>query len=157
VLPFSGTPTEVVTTGYWQAATANFAYGTTTSAVPAGSTQTLQQLDIATGKVSDWFSLNGAAVGVAGFDLQGHPLISASYSSGTWELWLSTSATNDVLVANSFEQIYMQGAPLGDSHGIWLSLYMQGYPNGPVLALYVPGAGIFGLAQLGAQLAGPCA
>jgi hypothetical protein len=157
VLPFSGTPTQVITTGYWQAATASFAYGTTTSAVPAGSTQTMQQLDIATGKVSDWFSLNGASVGVSGFDLQGHPLISATYSSGAWELWLTTSATNDVLIANSFEQIYMQGPPFGDSHGIWLSLYMQGYPSGPVLALYVPGAGIFGLAQVGAQLAGPCA
>lgn len=155
IVPFSGTASELVTTGYWQGATATAAYGTSTSAVPSGTTQTLQRADLATGKVTDWFSQKGASTGVFGFDAQGDPLIMANYTDG-WELWLTKSPTSGYVVMNSYQQVSLQGQPVGDSHGIWFSLYLQGFDSGPEIALDVPGVGIYLLARIGAQIAGPC-
>lgn len=150
VVPFTGAPSEVTTSGYWQAATANAAYGTATSAVPAGTTQKLLKLNTATGKVSDWFSTPGATVSVLGFDLAGDPVIQAGYVN-TWELWLSGR-----VIANSYEQFFVQGAMFADSHGLWFPIYYQG-GNVQGIALYVPGSGLYMVSQLGAQVAGVCA
>lgn len=154
-VPFTGTPQQVTASGYWQAATATAAYGTATSAVPPGVTQKLTKLDIATGRVTDWFSDTGASSTVAGFDSQGDPVIMANYSNGGWAMWLTTSSTDATVIANSSEQLSPQGAPVADSHGIWFPFYDQAAST-PGIALYVRGSGLYWMANIGAQLGGGC-
>jgi len=154
VVPFSGTPQQLATAGYWQAASAVAAYGTATSAVPQGTTQKLLKLDIATGRATDWFSDGGASVVVLGFDRSGNPVIQANYGNG-WAIALITSATSVVAITDSTQGLYSQGAAAADSHGIWFSFYSQS-ANSQGLALFVRGSGLYWMANLGAQLAGGC-
>jgi len=154
VVPFSGTPQQVATTGYWQGASAVAAYGTATSAVPQGTTQKLVKLDVATGHITDWFSDGGATVTVLGFDRAGNPVVQANYANG-WAIVLATSATSAIAIADSTELLYAQGAPVADSHGIWFALYSQS-ANSAGVALFVPGSGLYWMAGIGSQLAGGC-
>jgi hypothetical protein len=155
VVPFAGTPQQVTATGYWQTASATAAYGTATSAVPLGVAQKLLKLDIGTGQVTDWFSDSGISTFVLGFDRSGDPIIETSYNGGAWVLWLTTSPTSATVIANSSESISPQGAPVADSHGVWIPFNSQ-TANGPGLVLYVRGSGLYWMANLGVQLAGGC-
>jgi hypothetical protein len=152
VVPFSGTPSQVTSAGYWQGASAVAAYGTATSAVPQGATQKMLKLDVATGKVIDWFSDSGATLNIYGFDRVGNPLIMANYNNG-WALWLTTGPTNATVIANSTMTFYIQNAPFADSHGIWIPVYFQSSPG---FLLYVSGSGLYWMTSFGAQLAGGC-
>ncbi len=155
VLPFSGTPKQVTTSGYWQAASGSAAYGMQTSAVPQGVATKLIKLDISTGNISDWFTKDGATSTVIGFDLVGDPIIQGSFDNG-WVIWLTKTPTSVTVIANSFENFWIQGPPVADSHGIWFPAYFQGYGNTQGFVLYIPGSGTYWLASLGGQLAGGC-
>lgn len=154
IVPFSGTPTQVTADGFWRVATATYAFGSSTSAVPQGATQPLLRLEISTGKVSDWFSQPGAQANVVGFDANGVPLVQASYAQG-WELWLVASANSGEVIANSNENFNINGAMVADSHGVWFPIYVQ--YTGQGIGLYIPGQGIYMVANIGAQIAGGCA
>lgn len=158
VVPFAGDPVQVIATGYWQAASATAAYGTSTSAVPAGALKKLMKLDIATGKVSDWFSDDGTGLTVVGFDAAGDPFIQTYYygnNIGSWVLWLTTGPSKATVIANSSEGMnYLpQGLMVSDSHGVWM-VGGSGGNNG--LILYARGSGLYWMATVGAQLAGGC-
>lgn len=155
VVPFSGSPVEVTTAGYWSGASASAAYGTPTSAVPQGATQQMQKLDIATGKITDWLALNGASLSVQGFDASGNPIVQAYYSGG-WELWLASGPSSSYIIGNSYQGFNLQGAPFADTHGIWLPIYNQ-WANSPAVALFVPGQGLYVIQGTGVQIAGGCA
>lgn len=157
VLPFSGAPRQVTTVGWWRAATATAAFGTPTSAVPQGATEQVIKLDIASGAATDWFSRPNASINIVGFDFKGNPLINTQYpDSNGWALWLTTSPTNATVIANSWEYVFIQGAPIADSYGIWFPVYVQGQ-NLTGIALYVAGSGLYWMASVGGQLAGACA
>ena len=154
-VPFSGTPVEVTSTGFWQAASSAYAFGSPTSAVPQGATQQLQRLEIATGKTIDWFAVPGATVSVDGFDSSGEVIVTTSYVNG-WELWVVTGASTGSLIANNSEGFFIEGPMVVDSHGVWFPIYYQPGAT-PGLALFVPGNGIYMVSTVGAQVAGGCA
>jgi hypothetical protein len=165
LLPFSGaSPQQLTATGYWQAVNGAAAYGTPTSAVPYGTANTIQKLDLLSGTISDYFTRPGMQSYVAGFDAQGEPIIYASglYPNGTsgsdvWigSLYLMTYRTSQYGGSTGFNAT---GAPVADSHGVWFTGYYQkGYGNGgPVIVVYIPGSGVYALSSTGVQLAGGC-
>jgi hypothetical protein len=163
VFPFSGTPRQITKTGYWRVASKTAAYGTATSAVPQGASNSIQRLDLATGSASEWFTRPGTQSGVTGLDEKGNPIINVSYlnNSGT-EIWIATGATSASPIAG-FSQ-YGGGfnswtTPVADSHGIWFAgNWNSGYGGGNAtgIAAYVPGSGFYWMSSYGAQLAGGC-
>jgi hypothetical protein len=50
----------------------------------------------------------------------------------------------------------LQGTPVGDSHGVWMPLYIQTYQGQTGIGLYVPSSGVFWMSNYGGQLAGGC-
>jgi hypothetical protein len=165
LFPFSGTARQITKTGYWRAATATAAYGTATSAVPQGATNSIIRLDLKTGSSSEFFSRPGAQVGVSGFDAKGNPIISAYYINGSGnEIWIATSPTSASPIAGVYNPPYggTQGftsysTPIADSHGIWFAGSYSSYGNNATgVALYVPGSGFYWMSSIGGQLAGGC-
>jgi hypothetical protein len=158
-LPFSGPVKQITTTGFWQAASSSAAYGTATSAVPQGVTNTIIRLDLKTGAISDWFTRQGTQSSVSGLDSHGNPLIAVSYfSQGFNEMWITTGPGTATPIFNSGENLYTSGPPIGDSHGVWFpinySIPYQSSTQG--IVLYVAGSGLYWMSSLGTQLAGPC-
>ncbi len=149
-LPFSGTETQIASSGYWQAVSpTGFAYGTATSSVPQGAGNTILQLNLATGATTDFFSVPAHLSSVAGFDSAGDPII---YVSGPQALriYIGHSASSSTPIADlSGTNFYPNGALISDRHGIWL-----GGGNG--IALYVQGGGWYMMSGIGGQLAGGC-
>jgi hypothetical protein len=165
LLPYSGaSPQQLTASGYWQAVGGTTAYGTPTSAVPYGTSNTIQQLDLSTGAVTDYFTRPGMQSRVAGFDAQGAPIIYASglYPNGTsgnevWigSLYLMAYRTAQYGPGSGFNAT---GAPVADSHGVWFTGYYQnGYNGGgSAIVVYIPGSGVYGVSSLNVQLAGGC-
>jgi hypothetical protein len=165
LLPFSGSPRQITTTGYWQAGTASAAYGTVTSAVPSGASNGIIRLDLKTGATSDWFARPGTISSVTGFDGKGDPILQVNYISGGNEIWITISPTTASPIAgiaffpNNSGGFSANGAPIADSHGIWFagnfsSPYSGGSATG--IALYVAGSGLYWMSSIGGQLAGAC-
>src|SRR2546425_2264951 len=165
LLPYSGTPRQITRTGYWRAATSTAAYGTATSAVPQGVSNTIMRLDLKAGAAVDWFSRPGTTNGVAGFDAKGNPVINVSYLNGSGsEIWIATSPTSATAIAGYSSPQYggatgfnSYNTPVADSHGVWFSGNFQSYNSSATgVALYVPGSGFYWMASIGGQLAGGC-
>ena len=166
VFPFSGTARQITKTGYWRAATAAAAYGTATSAVPQGATNSIIRLDLETGTTAEWFSRAGAQVGVAGFDGKGNPIINVDYLNGSGtEIWIATGPTSASPIAGFTNSQYggaggftSYSTPVADSHGVWFAgNYQQPYGiQATGVALYVPGSGFYWMSSIGGQLAGGC-
>ncbi|HEX9098372.1 MAG TPA: hypothetical protein VF956_02665 [Candidatus Dormibacteraeota bacterium] len=165
LLPSSGaSPRQLTATGYWQAVFGATAYGTPTSAVPQGTANTIQQLNLSTGAITDYFTRPGMQSYVAGFDTQGAPVIYANglYPNGTSgsEVWigglfLMAYRTAQYGPGSGFNAT---GVPVADSHGVWFTGYYQaGYNGGgSAIVVYIPGSGVYGVSPLGVQLAGGC-
>jgi hypothetical protein len=159
LLPLSGAPRQVATTGYWRAAAAGNAYGTATSAVPQGASNGIVKLDLKTGAITDWFARGNSQASVLGFDAQGHPVIQLNYQApyNGSEIWLTTGPSSGTPLAGSGSGYYyglqLVGTPVGDSHGIWFQAY---YPSSNGMVLYVPGSNMYWMSNISAQLAGGC-
>lgn len=164
LLPSSGaSPRQLTATGYWQAVIGTTAYGTPTSAVPSGTANTIQQLDLLSGTVRDYFTRPGMQSRVAGVD-QGTPIIYANgpYPDGTFgnEVWIGSL----FLMSHRSAQygpgsgFNTSSAPVADSHGVWFTGYYQnGYNGGgPAIVVYIRGSGVYGVSPLNVQLAGGC-
>jgi hypothetical protein len=83
-----------------------------------GGWDTIDRLDLATGQRTLWFHRDGAkAVGV-GFASDGTPVMYPSFSSGTSEVWLTSSPQNRLEIFSGVETFT---AVASDSHGLWLS------------------------------------
>ncbi len=167
VLPFTGTPRQVTTFGYWQAATATAAYGTSTSAVPQGAANTILRLDLSKGTTSDWFTRQGSQSSVAGFDAKGNPIIYVQPGNGGFqEVWLTTSPNSGTVIFPVVQgsnwpplQVTAQGAPIADSHGIWFPAYFQnayGYNTSAAGIALFTGNTIYGMTSISGALAGGC-
>jgi hypothetical protein len=165
LFPYSGAPRQVTTTGYWQAANATAAYGTSTSAVPQGASNIVQRLDLATGKISDWFGPADKQTSVMGFDQHGNPILNVRFlnNSGT-EIWIVSTANGGDAIAG-FQSSYISlgfnsyNTPVADSHGVWFAgSYASPYTgvSATGLALYVPGSGFYWMSGIQGQLAGGC-
>jgi hypothetical protein len=154
LLPFSGAATQITANGYWQAIGAGYAYGTETSAVPQGATATIIKLDLQSRTTTPWFSRAGAQGSVIGFDGQGHPVITVN-GPGASETWIATGPDSGILLLTYIYQPYQpagfqpSGPVVADSHGLWFT------GNGGI-ALFVASSGWYWMANLGAQIAGPC-
>jgi hypothetical protein len=165
LFPFSGTPRQITTAGYWQAATSSAAYGTSTSAVPQGVSNDILRLDLATGKSIEWFTRPDTQSSVSGFDQHGNPVINVRFLNGSGsEIWIVTGANGGSPIAG-FVSVYVsygfnaESAPVADSHGIWFAgNYSTPYSNNNAngLALYVPGSGFYWMSGINGQLAGGC-
>jgi hypothetical protein len=160
LLPYSGAAHQVTTTGYWQMASSDAAYGGTLSAVPQGVANTIIRLDLKTGAVSDWFSRGGGQSTMFGFDAHGNALIYVAYfinGAGT-EMWVTTGPKDRVPLFDSVElRISASGAPVADSHGVWFPAFSY-YGNSSTqgVLLYAPGSGLYWMSSVGIQLAGGC-
>ena len=159
LLPYSGSPHQVTSNGYWRAAAAGAAYGTATSAVPQGASSAIIKLDLQTGAISDWFGRSNSQAYPVGFDARGHPVIQVNYNGDGSELWLTTAPSTGTPIGGAGGSYYqspnLYGTPFGDSHGVWIPGSVPGN-NGSGIALFVPGSGIYWMANIGGQLAGPC-
>jgi len=160
LLPFSSPARQITTVGYWQGVTAGAAYGTATSAVPQGVSTTIIRLDLKTGTIDrNWFTRQGANSSVAGFDGHGNPIIYVSNFSGPGnEIWIATGpGTADPIMGSQYG-VFVNGTPIADSHGVWFSASIQNYGTGSGSAqlLYVPNSGVYGMTNIGGQLAGGC-
>jgi hypothetical protein len=167
LLPNSGPPRQIATTGFWRAATAGAAYGTATSAVPQGASNGILKLDLKTGAVTDWFSRGNSQASVLGFDGQGHPVIQLYFPppNGSSETWLTTGPATAVPLGGTPSSSFygqppqLQGAPVGDSHGIWFQAYVQYPAQGATnsgIVLYIPGSGVYWMSNISGQVAGGC-
>jgi hypothetical protein len=162
--PFSGTPRQITNTGYWRAASRSAAYGTATSAVPQGATNSIVRLDLKTGAITDWFTRAGAQSSVAGVDGQGNPIINVNYLNGSGnEIWVAASATSALPIAGFSSAPYgstgfnSYSLPVADSHGLWFSGNWSTYGSSVGgVALYVAGSGLYWMSSIGGQLAGGC-
>jgi hypothetical protein len=165
LFPFSGTARQITNSGYWRAANATAAFGTATSAVPQGATNSIIRLDLKTGATSEWFARDGASVGVSGFDGTGDPIISVYYLNGSGnEIWIAPSPTSATAIAGFSNPPYgastgftSYSQPVADSHGVWFAGNYSSYGNNATgVALYVPGSGFYWMSSIGGQLAGGC-
>jgi hypothetical protein len=166
LFPFSGSSRQITNTGYWRAATAGAAYGTATSAVPQGATNSIIRLDLTTGSTREWFTRPNSQSGVSGFDSRGNAIIFVSYLNGSGsEIYIATSPDSASAIAGYSTPQYggaygftSYSTPVADSHGIWFSGNYQslgGY-SATGVALYVPGSGFYWMSNIGGQLAGGC-
>jgi hypothetical protein len=151
-LPFSGATKQITTTGFWQAASHGAAYGTATSAVPQGVTNTVLKLDLATGASTPFFSQPGGQSMVTGFDAQGRPTVQVNYTNGV-ALFIATGPETYTAIAGLTYGGYNpnpfpQGPPIADAHGLWFSV-------GNFIVLYANGSW-YGMTNIGGQLAGQC-
>lgn len=149
-LPYSGTERQVTTTHFWQGVSHGAAYGTPTSQVPSGASNTIDKLDLKSGAITEFFTQAGAVSQVTGFDLAGHPIIQVNYQQGTAIFLVTSPSTSTVLASGTYGYGYSMpgGTPIADGHGIWYSM-----GNGVVL--YSNGQWFF-MASIGGQLAGQC-
>ena len=148
-LAFSGTVTQVATTGFWQAESHGMAYGTVTSSVPSGATNTILRLDLLTGSISDFFTQQGGQSQVTGFDRQGHAVIRVNYPGGSGLYIVTAANTSTYIAASTYGYgAFPQGSPVADSHGLWFTVN-----NG--IAIYTNNAWYL-MSNLGAQVAGAC-
>jgi hypothetical protein len=159
LLPYSGAARQITTSGYWQVEAAGAAYGTETSAVPQGVSNTIIRLDVKTGASAAWFTRDGESSSVVGVDGHGNAIIYAyPFNSAGPVVWIANSATDDVPITGPTVGIFANGTPIADSHGIWLSASIQDFSNGSGngQVLYVPGSGVYLMAKIGGNLAGGC-
>jgi len=165
LLPYSGTPRQITKTGYWRAASSTAAYGTATSAVPQGVSNSIIRLDLKTGATMEWFSKAGTMSTITGLDGEGNPILNVNYLSGLGtEIWIAAGPTNATAIAGYSQPPYgsatgfnSYNTPVADSHGIWFQGNYQSYNNSASgVALYVPGSGFYWMSSIGAQLAGGC-
>jgi hypothetical protein len=155
LLPYTGAAREITTAGYWSVEAAGAAYGTETSAVPQGVSNTIIKLDVKTGATTNWFTRAGESSSVAGVDGQGKPIVFTYPFSGPGpEVWIVNSPSNEVAITGPSVGIFANYAPIADSHGVWFSVSISGAASGQVL--YVPGSGVYLMINIGGQLAGGC-
>jgi hypothetical protein len=154
LLPFTGTPSQIIATGYWSAVGGGAAYGTETSSVPQGATVTLLRLDLKTAKSEPWFSVANASSNVIGFDGSGAPVIVDNYQTTQYgqpfygsEMWVVPALGKGYPIIGNPNS---NGAIVGDSHGIWIS-------SGSQTWVYISGQGMLLAANIGGQVAGECA
>jgi hypothetical protein len=163
LVPYSGAPSQVTDQGYWQVGNAGSAYGTPTSAVPNGATNSIIRVDVKTGQVSSWFTREGATSNAIGVDQNGAAIISVAYQGQGYvlEVWIASAAGSAFPIfgnSNAGWGIGVNGAPIADRYGIWFaaSLSMYGQYQAGGFALYVPGSGTYWMSGLQGQLAGEC-
>ena len=151
-LPFSGAAKQITASGFWQAVAQGAAYGTATSQVPQGASNTILKLDLKTGSVTPFFSRTSTQAQVTGFDLQGHPVIQTNYPNGT-ALFIATGPDTATAIAGTsyggyYPPPFPSGQPIADNHGLWFSV-------GNGIVLFANGAW-YGMSGIGGQLAGQC-
>lgn len=152
-LPFSGATKQLTAFGFWQGVSHGAAYGTSTSAVPQGATNTILKLDLSSGNTVPFFSWPGSQSNVNGFDAQGHPIIQVNYSNGT-ALFIATGPNTSTIIAANTYQPYVtnppfpQPPPIADAHGLWFSV-------GSGIVLFANGQW-YAMSNVGGQLAGQC-
>ncbi|HEX2680965.1 MAG TPA: hypothetical protein VHQ03_06695, partial [Candidatus Dormibacteraeota bacterium] len=155
LLPFSGSPRELTTSGYWQAVGGGAAYGTLSSAVPSGAQYVIVRLDLSNGSQTDWFNRGSEVATIIGFDAAGNALVASQQQYGA-SYWLSTGAlTGDLIYAPTWygSRLNIYGPVVADGHGVWLTGY---WSNGPLIILMTNGQ-LNGVSTLGANIAGACA
>ena len=163
-LPLSGAASELTTAGYWQAVGGGAAYGTATSAVPSGTSDTILRFDLASHATAAWFTQDGRTSRVIGFDGQGNPVVVANGPQSN-ETWIVTGPSSATPIALWVYQQYggaaglsLNGPAFADTYGVWFyGNYSYGYNNSiSGIVLYVPGQALYVMSNLGVQLAGGC-
>jgi len=143
-LPFTGTARQIAATGYWQAVGGGAAYGTAASGVPPGESNPILRLDLNTLASVPWFEVaGGSSPLVLGFDSSGSPLmlVNTGGQFGGNTIWSVPSVGHATVLAflssyyNKYQVAFNQnGAPVGDSHGIWFGTQQGTFlftPNAP--------------------------
>jgi hypothetical protein len=158
-LPFAGDATELTSAGFWRAASTTAAYGSVTSSVPNGATNTIIRFDFASGQTdSNFFTRDGSNSTVVGLDAQGNPIIQVGYYAANVgnEVWIATSSGATAIIGYTQDEANLDGIPIGDSNGLWMPISAGCCQVVSGIALYVPGQGVYWMSSLGGQLAGGC-
>jgi hypothetical protein len=150
-LPLSGASRQVTSSGFWQAIGGGAAYGTVTSSVPQGATNTINKLDLRTGSIAPFWTAESGPSQVIGFDQHGYPLVTVSYPTGQ-AMFIVGPQNYYAIAAMGYGQYnpppYPYGSPIADSHGLWFAV-------GGGIELYSNGAWYW-MSLIGGQLAGQC-
>jgi hypothetical protein len=138
--PYTGTSErQIATFGYWQAVGGGAGWGTRAPTVPQGATVSIVRVDLTSGVSTDWFSQNGEAAVVSGFDSSGHPVIVTSTESD-FQVWLVDGPQHGTQLLNLPKEEPKPGygsdlpvqSVVGDATGVWIAasdgLYL--YRNG---------------------------
>ncbi len=147
-LPFSGSPRQVSTRGYWQAVGGGAAYGYAAPSVPSGAVQSLLRLDLKTGASSTWLADMPSNSNVLGFDFQGRPIV-LKQSSPPTVVVVTTPGRTLTLIDGSVQNFYISWV-LADGHGIWMA-------SGDGTYLFRTGFGLEKVSDVTGPMAGPCA
>ena len=155
-LSYAGTTSQLTNLGFWQAVGGGAAYGTPTSSVPQGASNTIQKLVLSTGSITDFFTQPNAQSTVTGFDGQGHPVIQVYYPGsqnvpGGQAIFIATAAGAIPIATMTYGPYtppFPSGTPIADSHGLWFSV-------GGGVVLFTNNAWYW-MASIGGQLAGQC-
>ena len=151
---YSGTTTRITASGFWQTVDGTSAYGTATSAVPQGVSNTIIKLNLQTVSTSDFFTQPGFQMNVVGSDGHGGEVMYGYGNQGS-TVWIVTGPTTATLIASSYAGFNPSGPPIADRNGVWFFGYLP-YGGGNVIALYVAGSGFYNVSSIGANLAGTC-
>jgi len=160
LVPYTGAPRQITSVGFWQAASSTGAFGTVTSAVPAGASNEIIRVDLNTGALATWFSRKNSQSAVMGIDAVGAPIISVSYHAQNYyanEVWIVPSAGHGIPIGGSsqnYDGVNLGGPPVADQNGVWFPANLRYAGQG--FALYVPGSGVYWMTNLSATLAGGC-
>src|SRR5207247_1903846 len=146
LVPYTGAPRQITSVGFWQAASSTGAFGTVTSAVPAGASNEIIRVDLNTGALATWFSRKTSPSAVMGIDAVGAPIISVSYQAQNYyanEVWIVPSAGHGIPIGGSsqnYDGVNLGGPPVADQNGVWFPANLRYAGQG--FALYVPGSGV---------------
>ena len=128
--PYTGAERQVTTVGYWHAIGGGAAWGSVAPSAPEGATVAVVRLDLGTGASASWFSRDGMAARVQGFDESGSPVV-VTTSRTAIEVWLvdrqdhgnqllSLPRQRSVTDAQGGDPSFVQSV-LGDANGVWIA------------------------------------
>jgi hypothetical protein len=148
LLPFTGSPRQVTTSGYWFTVGRGAAYGYPAPAVPSGAVQSLLRLDLKTGASTVWLPDVPSNSSILGFDFQGNPIV--MQQNNPPNLVVVTAPGQTVTLVDGSVQNFYVSWVLADSHGIWMA-------SGDGTYLFRTGFGMEKVSDVTGPFAGPCA
>jgi len=128
-VPLSGSPKQIIDTGWWMTASASsgIAYGQRAQSVPPGANNPILRLSLSSGAVQTWWSAAPGAVQLSAVAPDGSLIVSMPSEQG--------GSIVDIRRIAQPEQVdsilagpngYLMGPVVADYHGIWLTINNTG-------------------------------
>jgi hypothetical protein len=128
-VPLSGSPKQIIDTGWWMTASApsGIAYGQRAQSVPPGANNPILRLSLSSGAVQTWWGAAPAAVQLSTVAPDGSLIVAMPSEQGGSIVDIRGIAQPervDSILAGP--NGYLMGPVVADSHGIWLTINNTG-------------------------------